>query len=322
MHTTKQPMLLSGILLSSTLIFNSGCTVKEYFVPTQPEHPVQRQTTTRSVPVVIEQQPHQVAVVSSPPTPPTSAPPPVAVVTTTHTTTTKLPTTPQPTVVQEEHHPVSVLEPVTTVYYEEESSQEPNPIQMITSSEPIEEECNDDVPIEESDCNRGEISPEELQNAEHQNIQETQDGVMHLLQSVQGKTVNIGERPNGFVFPNYPNKIIILEMFGKDCPHCLKEIPIIKKIKQRYPDQVEVIAIQSQERMSPHEARSYISKHRINYPIIEGEDATNLQYFIQNTYGWTGILPYTLIIKDGITEFSYPGEVPYQDLKRDIDSLL
>ncbi len=210
----------------------------------------------------------------------------------------------------------STTAPSSTTIPTYETTQEPNPI--ISSAPIVEAECNDNVPVEENDCNRGEISEDELQE---NNIKKTKTGVVHLLKSVQGKTITIGERPNGFTFPNYPGKVIILEMFGKDCPHCIKEIPIVKRIKKRYRGKVEVIGIQSQGRMGDYVARNYINKHRINYPIIEGDDATNLQYFIQNTYGWTGILPYTLVIKDGVTEFSYSGEVPYKELKKDIDSL-
>ncbi len=243
--------ILSGILLSTTLAFNSGCAIKEYFVPNKDDNVI---TTTQ--PVYQEESP---------------------------------------------------------VYYE--STQEPEPI--ITSA-PIEAECNDEVPVEENDCNRGQISEEELKSNP---IQTTTQGVIHQLKSIQGQTISIGERPNGFTFPNYPEKVIILEMFGKDCPHCIKEIPVIKNIKKRYRNKVEVIAIQSQGRMGQYVARNYINKYRINYPIIEGEDATNLQFFVQSTYGWTGILPYTLVIKDGVTEFSYPGEVSYKELKTDLDSL-
>jgi len=146
-------------------------------------------------------------------------------------------------------------------------------------------------------------------------------GEQHILQSIRGKTITIIERKNGFIFPQYKNKVVILEIFGKNCPHCSKEIPILRKIRNRYRGKLEIIAIQAQGRMSRGEARSYINRHKIRYPIIEGDDATNLLYFIQATYGWMGILPYTLVVKNGVTEFSDKGEVDYQDMKQNIDSL-
>ena len=175
-------------------------------------------------------------------------------------------------------------------------------------------ECKDDLTEKKSDCDRGTISEEELKSPPKQSS-------THNLVSIRGKSINIIERPRGFIFPDYGNKVIILELFGKDCPHCLRELPIIDRIRREYRGQLEVIAIQAQDRMSRSEAKAYINGHGIRYPIIEGQDATNLQYFIQKTYGWTGILPYTLVIKDGITQFSYSGEVDYKEIKKDIDSL-
>ncbi len=104
-------------------------------------------------------------------------------------------------------------------------------------------------------------------------------------------------------------------------PPLLEGDTCIDKIRRQYRGRLEVIAIQAQDRMTRSEAKAYINGNGIRYPIIEGEDAKNLQYFIQQTYGWTGILPYTLVIKDGITQLSYSGEVDYEEFKKDIDSL-
>jgi len=175
-------------------------------------------------------------------------------------------------------------------------------------------ECSAELTVKKSDCDRGTISETELKHT-------PKIGEIHTLRSIRGKTIHIGERSNGFTFPEYKNKVIILEIFGKNCPHCLKELSTIKKIRNRYKGKLEVIAIQAQDRMTRAEARDYINRNRIRYPIIEGDDATNLQYFIQNTYEWRGILPYILVVKDGRTEFSYSGEVDYEELKRDIDTL-
>jgi len=144
---------------------------------------------------------------------------------------------------------------------------------------------------------------------------------MHSFKSVQGSTIKIGERKNGFTFPNHPGKIVIIEMFGRTCPHCIKEIPTLKKLKRKYGSRLEVIGIHSQGVMGKSNAQRFISQHRVNYPIIDSTNATDLQYFIQNTYGWTGVLPFTMVIKDGVTEGSLSGEASYKELKEIIDPL-
>ena len=177
-------------------------------------------------------------------------------------------------------------------------------------------ECTDD-PTVESPCEKKPISKEELQATE----KTSSGGELHKLRSIQGQTITIVENSNGFVFPEYRGKTIILEMFGKRCPHCIKEIPTLNRLKGRYRDKLEVISIQVEDKMSSNEAKSLISRNRIQYPIIPGDMAKNLQYNVQTKYDWTGILPFTMVIKDGVTEGSFRGEVSYRELNELIGSI-
>ena len=180
----------------------------------------------------------------------------------------------------------------------------------------IAAECSDDI-NKESACNKGRIKPTELKPKIVTKI-----GEIHKLKSFQGQPITIIERKNGYIFPQFKNKIIILEMFGKNCSHCIKEIPVMNRLRQRYGKKLEIIAIQVDGEMSPFQAKAFIRRHHIKYPIISGETATNLQYNVQNTYGWTGVLPFIMIIKDGLTEFSHKGEISNRELNDEIKSLV
>ena len=149
------------------------------------------------------------------------------------------------------------------------------------------------------------------------------NGTTHQLPSVQGKNITIIENGNiGFDFPQYRGKVIIFEIFGKDCEYCLKESPIINRIKREFASNVEVIAIQAQGRMTPAIASNMLSQQNINYPVIEGDDAKELLRFVAETYGWTGILPYLLLVKNSATQYTFPdGGVNYEELKESIQSL-
>ncbi|SFV56687.1 PUTATIVE LIPOPROTEIN THIREDOXIN [hydrothermal vent metagenome] len=184
----------------------------------------------------------------------------------------------------------------------------------VTSMIPVIE-CEETATPKKSNCDIGAISKDELKKT-------PQQGEQYTLKSIRGKTIHISKTPKGFLFPQYRGKVIILEMFGKDCPHCTNEIPVIRKIRSKYRGKLEVIAIQSQDRMSKSFASNYINQYKIRYPIIEGEDAHNLQYSVQDTFGWTGILPYILIIQDGIVKYIHDrGEASYKELNRDISEL-
>ena len=183
--------------------------------------------------------------------------------------------------------------------------------------ESLTPECSDNINTQ-SACNKGLIKPKELKPK----VTTSVGGEVHKLKSFQGQNITIVEHKNGYTFPELKNKIIILEMFGKNCSHCIKEIPIMNHLKQKYGNKLEIIAVQVDAKMSPMEAKGFIRRHHIHYPIISGETATNLQYNIQNTYGWTGILPFIMIVKDGLTEFTYRGQVSNNELLHDIESII
>jgi thiol-disulfide isomerase/thioredoxin len=147
-------------------------------------------------------------------------------------------------------------------------------------------------------------------------------GNAYQLRTVQGTTIAIQERSNGFVFPQYSDKIVLLQIFGKACHYCLEEMPTIAQVQQQYGGNLQVIAVQAQDPMSQATASMLIQQHQMYYPIIDKEEAGDLLYTLQEAYGWRGILPYTLLIKDGVTEYSFSGEVSPQELNEAIRSLI
>jgi len=178
-------------------------------------------------------------------------------------------------------------------------------------------ECTDDINSQNS-CNKGLVKPQELKPK----LITPTGGEVHKLSSYQGQNITIIERSNGYLFPELKNKVVILEMFGKNCSHCIKEMPIMNKLHKKYRGKLEIIALQVEGTMSDMKAQALIRRYKIKYPVIAGDTATNLQYHVQNTYGWTGILPFIMVIKNGVTEFTYRGRVSYNEINNDIRTII
>jgi len=209
----------------------------------------------------------------------------------------------------------TITEPITTTATP--TAQISAPIVVTPSMPVIAPECTDD-PTRVNSCSKAPIDTTELQPK----IITSSGGEVHNLKSYRGKKLTITERSNGYLFQELGDKIVILEMFGKDCPHCIKEMPIMNRLRKKYRNRLEIIAFQVEGQMSTRQAKSLIKRYNIKYPLVDGTTATNLQYNIQSTYGWTGILPFIMVIKDGVTEFTYRGEVSYRELNRDIRSII
>lgn len=144
----------------------------------------------------------------------------------------------------------------------------------------------------------------------------------HNLLSVQGNTILIQEQRNGFIFPQLSNQVVLLQIFGKQCDYCFEEMPFIRNMSQRYGDRLKIISLQAQNKMSLAESNQIIENFQIDYPIIDRDEATGLLKFINKTYGWNGVLPYFLLIKDGVTEYSFSGKVDQQEFESAIQSLM
>jgi len=147
-------------------------------------------------------------------------------------------------------------------------------------------------------------------------------GETHQLTTVRGDNITVIERSNGFVFPQFPGKIVLLQFFGKECPHCFEEMPIINNLRRKYGNRLQVIAIQAQEPMSPATANHLIQRFHMNYPVIDRDNAIDLLMFVKKTYGWMGVVPFTLIIKDGLTEHTFRGGKTESELENGIRDIL
>jgi len=215
----------------------------------------------------------------------------------------------QPTSVQK----VTSYEQPTSVQ-KATSYEQPTSVHALSPATKIPTECTDE-PNNLNGCQKKLISPKEVKIKKR-------NGAVHHLRSIQGKNITIIERPTGYLFPQFRNKIVILEMFGQNCSHCIKEMAVLNRLRRKYRHNLEIVALQVEGRMSKRQANRLLRRHRIHYPIIPGQTATELQYQVQTTYGWTGILPFIMVIKDGVTEFTYRGEVNYNRINKDIRSLL
>jgi thiol-disulfide isomerase/thioredoxin len=140
----------------------------------------------------------------------------------------------------------------------------------------------------------------------------------YQFKTIKGQNITVKITDTGFIFPQYSGKVVLLQFFGKKCKYCFEEMPIINRIRSEYGNKLQVIAIQSEEKMTPVEASSVISQHNMNYPIIEKEVAVDLLVFLREKYEWLGTLPYLLLIKD---DFMQSTGTSYETLKENIDDM-
>jgi thiol-disulfide isomerase/thioredoxin len=121
------------------------------------------------------------------------------------------------------------------------------------------------------------------------------------LKTMEGNNIHIEINDDGIKVKEYPKKIIILDFFGKHCPPCQEEMPILGKIQKSMKDKLQIIGIHVQEPLSIKDY-SFIRKRGINFPVADYMQG-NQEFveFISRLTRWRGTIPYMLFFdKKGI----------------------
>jgi thiol-disulfide isomerase/thioredoxin len=118
------------------------------------------------------------------------------------------------------------------------------------------------------------------------------------FKTVKNQKIEIDVEDKVFKIKGMEDKTVFLKVFGWDCKYCKKEIPELVNLKNELGDTFEVIAIEAQQ-YSNEESLKYIKEYGINYHIVPGEAHAKFYAYLQEKYGWTGIIPLTIVISKG-----------------------
>lgn len=120
---------------------------------------------------------------------------------------------------------------------------------------------------------------------------------------------------------NLKGKVVLLEFWTFSCVNCIRGLPHINKIHEKYSkDGLVVIGIHSPEfnhEKDPRKVRYAIDKYGIKYPVALDNKETNWDNY--KTKYWPS---YYLINKDGKVVYEHFGEGGYGILEGNIKHLL
>jgi len=118
------------------------------------------------------------------------------------------------------------------------------------------------------------------------------------FKTVDGRDFIIKTNNKKIEIDGLTNKLVFLKIFGWDCKYCKKEIPQLINLKKNLGDIFEVIAIEA-EKHSNEESLKYIKEYGINYDIVNGNEQKRFYEYLQVHYGWSGVIPLTIVLGKG-----------------------
>ncbi|HIP51983.1 MAG TPA: TlpA family protein disulfide reductase [Campylobacterales bacterium] len=126
----------------------------------------------------------------------------------------------------------------------------------------------------------------------------TDSNLDFVFETVKNERIELDVEDKIFKIKGMEEKTVFLKVFGWDCKYCKKEIPELVNLKNELGDSFEIIAIEAQQ-YSNEESLKYIKEYGINYHIVPGEAHSKFYAYLQEKYGWTGIIPLTIVISKG-----------------------
>lgn len=95
------------------------------------------------------------------------------------------------------------------------------------------------------------------------------------LTTTDGKTIELTSTEKGLDFNDYKgNKAILVDVFATWCPPCIKGIPVLKELREKYKDDFEIVSVlfEKEEDKPTSEVIEFIKSHGITYPVTVGEE--------------------------------------------------
>lgn len=126
------------------------------------------------------------------------------------------------------------------------------------------------------------------------------------MTDLDGNHINTGD---------YRGKVLLVNFWAAWCVPCTEEIPEFMRLQQKYKNKLQVIGISIDDNES--ELRSFYKNHKMNYPVIRGDQK------IADGYGGVPGLPTTYIIdQEKHIRGRRVGVTDFQKLEQQISSLL
>jgi len=156
-----------------------------------------------------------------------------------------------------------------------------------------------------------------------ESIVDTKEEIQQLpifhLKTTMGKPVTIEVTKDGWIFKEYPNKIVLLNFFATWCPPCKAEIPHLNNLSEKYKDDFVTISILVEKDKSNKEISKFIKQYNIQYPITNSP----ANFDLANAVGGVSTIPAMFMFnKKGLVIKDYIGAVQEEILDSDIKNAL
>lgn len=127
---------------------------------------------------------------------------------------------------------------------------------------------------------------------------------------------------NGIDIKELRGKVVIVDLFGHACPPCIRSIPHLIELQNKYKSELAIIAVEVQG-YDNMELQEFAKDKSINYIVASEENSYSFVKYIQSRAQWDGGIPFLLILDTkGEVQLINTGMLLKSELEEIIEELI
>ncbi len=137
--------------------------------------------------------------------------------------------------------------------------------------------------------------------------------------TIYGKPITVEKIGGGIRVEGQEGKIVLLEVFGWTCPHCIAAIDGYNRIKAKYPNDVYILTVESYATTDEMGLQQFAAQHNISYDVVSRPNSGALLQYVQSLTGYTpeayGVPALLVFDRNGqLVEYFPPQDLPEQQV--------
>jgi len=138
----------------------------------------------------------------------------------------------------------------------------------------------------------------------------------YTFNTTDGKTIKFKVENDVLTSKELNGKYVMLNFWATWCAPCIKEMPILTSLQEKYGDKLQIIGILMEKNKDPKELADFMTKFKMNFPVTIGEE----NYRIAKAFDDVNMFPESFVYApDGKFLKKYIGEVNPADIETLID---
>ncbi len=128
----------------------------------------------------------------------------------------------------------------------------------------------------------------------------------YKLTTLENETIEVTSKEFGMEFKDFKDKkVVFVNIFATWCPPCIKEIPDLKELQEKYNDDFQIIAVLFKDDKTKEQMKEFKEQYGINYTITYGDENLRLASEVYDIQKVPEMFMYT---KSGVLVQKFVGE--------------